>query len=166
MHDSDQVPNGNAGGVGNTPVFVVDAALGRLAKWLRIAGFDTAYDSKLSLERAKSHIASGKTLLTRNHKFYDILKEKSVIHIQSDHYLEQIQEVMRETRLEAKHIKPFSRCSICNLPTVTVSKAEVAGKVPDYIWENIDTFHLCNGCRRIYWRGSHAENILDILACF
>lgn len=149
-----------------TPCFVVDAALGRLAKWLRIAGFDTIYDPTLSLAIAKFHIEAGKTLLTRKITLFDILKGENVIHIQSDHYQEQLREVIQATGLESKHLRPFSRCTVCNLSTANVSRTAVAERVPDYILENIDTFFICHGCMRVYWRGSHSSNILAVLARF
>lgn len=165
-HITNIVPDENTVNALTAPCFVADAALGRLTKWLRLAGFDTAYDPKLSFKRAKFHIAAGKTLLTRKYAIYNTLKEDSVIYIRSDHYLEQIKEVIRETGLDSKHLMPFSRCTQCNLSTVTVSRAEAFGRVPDYIWEKCDTFHICNGCQRIYWRGSHTANILTVLRCF
>ena len=161
-----QVSSREARGAGTAPRFAADAALGRLAKWLRLAGFDTIYDPGLSLDTAKIHIASGRTLLTRTYSIYRAFNEGSAIHIRSDHYLEQIKEVIRAAGLEAGHLKPFSRCTRCNVPTVTVPKADVAGKVPDYVWQNTDTFRICNGCRHIYWRGSHTKKVLTVLACF
>ena len=149
-----------------TPRFVVDAALGRLAKWLRIAGFDTIYDPSLSLSVAKFYIEAGKTLLTRKATLFDVLKGENAIYIQSDHYLEQLREVIRATGLESKHFKPFSRCTVCNLSTVNVSRTAVAERVPDYIRENVDTFFICHGCKRVYWRGSHSSNVLAVLASF
>ena len=158
--------DGTAQSEGDSPIFAADAALGRLAKWLRIAGFDTTYEPNLSIDGAISHVASGKTLLTRKRAVYSALQGKSVIYIQSDHYLEQIREVIRETGLASKQFKPFSRCIRCNLQTVAVPKENVAGQVPDYIWANVDAFHRCANCQQIYWRGSHTEKILTVLACF
>ena len=150
----------------HTPCFAADAALGRLVKWLRIAGFDTVYDSRLTHAKARCFIEAGRTLLTRKLALFNKLSEERVIFIKSDNYLQQIQEVVKAQGLGPEHLSPFSRCTKCNLLTASVDRSDVFGKVPDYIWENTRNFRFCNGCQRIYWRGSHADKVSVVLACF
>ncbi|MBW1994675.1 MAG: hypothetical protein JRI77_09525, partial [Deltaproteobacteria bacterium] len=86
--------------------FVAESALGKLAKWLRILGFDTIYEPEFS---DRSFRDPGRIRLTRTLKTYRQLGGKSIIFITSDHYPEQIKQVIRELGITLQDVKPFSR---------------------------------------------------------
>jgi uncharacterized protein with PIN domain len=142
--------------------FAVESTLGKLAKWLRILGFDTFYDPDISRKR---FFDSGKEriLITRTEEIRDKNISRELIFITSNDPLEQLCEAIEALGIDPKDIRPFSRCIRCNTPIRPVDKDSIFGKVPDFIWETHDDFQFCNGCRRIYWPGSHTRQSHDII---
>jgi uncharacterized protein with PIN domain len=143
------------------PTFVADAMLGRLAKWLRLLGFDTRYAGRQSdhqiaaLARAEDRI-----VLTRDR---EMMRRKGIrcLYVDSQILEEQLAQVI-ETFGAPQARGP--RCSQCNEPLVPVSRAEVRPHVPPYVWETQSTFHRCPSCQRIYWPGTHWQQIEETIA--
>jgi len=140
--------------------FAVEKTLGRLAKWLRILGFDTLYEEGLP-SGSFDKIVLNRVLLTRKKKNPLIESSSHSIFIHSNHYLKQLEEVINDLGITLMSIKPFSRCVRCNTLIENISKKGLRGKVPDYIWEVHDEFKICNRCKRIYWAGTHTVNSLE-----
>ena len=136
--------------------FAADASLGKLAKWLRLLGFDTLYVREIPDSR---FMAFGKRriLLTRTERIRDQNRSYQLIFIRSNHPFEQLKEVIQALGLIFEDIRPFSKCIRCDFPIKTVKKESVRDKVPDYTWETYDAFQTCTQCGRIYWPGSHTE---------
>ena len=132
--------------------FVAENTLGKLAKWLRILGFDTIYERTSS---SAEPYDSNRIHLTRTQRVYEKRGDRSQIFIASDHYPEQLKQVVNELGITWDDVTPFTRCVRCNRPVCRVDKKVVLGKVPDYIWETQDLFCTCHRCSRIYWSGSH-----------
>ena len=142
--------------------FTAEMTLGKLAKWLRMLGFDTVYAANVTGEKLV-YFARGRILLTRTKRVWDMKIDKERIFIISNHPFEQLREVVLALGIVKEDIRLFSRCILCNASIRRVDKNAVRGKVPDYIWETKDTFHTCGQCRRIYWSGSHIQRSRDIL---
>jgi uncharacterized protein with PIN domain len=143
--------------------FTAEMTLGKLAKWLRILGFDTICAVNVTGEKLIDK-ARDRILLTRTKRIRNMKIEKECIFITSNHPFEQLREVILMKGIAKEDIRPFSRCIRCNTSIRRVEKnAAVRGKVPDYIWETQDTFHTCSHCRRIYWSGSHIQRSRDII---
>lgn len=140
--------------------FAVEMTLGKLAKWLRILGFDTVYSANISGEQLID-MGKGRILLTRTKRIRDMKTAQERIFIMSNDPFDQLREVVQALGLTIKDIQPFSRCIRCNTPIRTVEKQAVRGKVPDHIWETQEIFHACSRCQRIYWPGSHAQRSRD-----
>jgi len=143
--------------------FILTKELGRLAKWLRVLGFDAVYfkeDNKsvLLLEALRQ----GRIILTRNQK---ISKERGikVININSQNLKEQLRQLKEELKLTLDGEKMFSRCVICNLELEYIEKEKIKGKVPEYVFKTQDNFYICEGCKRIYWQGTHWGNVSQII---
>ena len=138
--------------------FLADNMLGTLAKWLRIMGYDTAYDARLDdhalirLARADERI-----LLTRD---TGLLQRKGVqcLFISSQVLAEQLAQVLQAFDLSAGH--PFSRCPVCNSPLEDVPKHDAWGQVPPFVFQTQDNFRLCPECNRFYWQGTHWQKML------
>ncbi len=144
--------------------FIADAMLGRLAKWLRLLGYDTFYKRDITdkelLRIARQH---QRVILTRD---TELLKQANdtCIFITSDHLKEQLREVLsifNERGYDSP--KPFSRCTFCNALLQEIAKEEIAGLVPDYVFLNNREFVRCCECGRIYWKGSHEQRIKALL---
>ena len=142
--------------------FTAEMTLGKLAKWLRILGFDTVYAANISVEKL-IYTAKDRILLTRTKRIRNMKIANERIFITSNHPFEQLREVVLALGIAKEDIRPFSRCIQCNVSIRVIGKNAVRGKVPDYIWETMDTFHTCSHCGRIYWSGSHIQRSRDII---
>jgi len=143
--------------------FLVDFMLGKLARELRILGFDTRYinlqtdDLRNPMILLKLAQSENRIILTRNTK----LKNYSgVVFINSEYINEQIAQVIKSFKLKID-IKPFSRCLVCNEILISVKKEEIKGKVPFYIFQTKDEFSCCPKCQKIYWAGTHQKNMRE-----
>jgi uncharacterized protein with PIN domain len=134
--------------------FVVDVHLGKLARRLRLAGLDTAYDDEAD-DAALADLAAreGRILLTRDVR---LLMRRLVAHgyfIRETHPQRQLVEVLR--RFGPRDLRPFSRCLRCNDLIREVPKSAVAAALPPKTREHYHHFEMCSGCSRVYWKGSH-----------
>jgi len=146
----------------NTIMFVADAMLGKLSRYLRIMGYDTFYQSSYSDQRLSELVKEGRILLTRNHT---TAKQylNSVI-IDHDHVKDQLKGVDRSLRLTRDRRDWFSRCIVCNSP---LSKADVEStrrNVPDFIFlKHHERIVYCPICKQFYWPGTHRERMVEKL---
>jgi uncharacterized protein with PIN domain len=139
--------------------FVADRMLGKLARWLRVLGYDTLYLGGAEDEMIRRGLQEGRVFLTRNRRAHPWLKRGRVMVIKADDPREQLREVVRRLHLPLAAEALLHRCLGCNRPLVTVDKEEVRGEVPDYVWQTHVEFRRCQGCRRVFWAGSHAEKM-------
>ncbi len=135
--------------------FIADVHLGRLAKYLRMCGFDTLfqqdYDDREIIELSAKE---GRIILTRDK---DLLRSKKVRQghlVHSDAPLEQIREILDVCRA-AERIRPFTRCMECNGVMEHVGKEEIIDRLMPLTRDYYDEFKRCGTCGRIYWEGSH-----------
>lgn len=139
--------------------FAVDKTLGRLAKWLRILGFDTLYEGEGAPDAFGD--LKGRILLSRSRQAARRSDRGRFVLIAANDPFEQLGEVMAQLALSPGSVRPFSRCIRCNRTIRSVEKPSVFGKVPDYVWETHDRFRVCPQCRRIYWSGSHVSRSIE-----
>jgi uncharacterized protein with PIN domain len=143
--------------------FILDVHLGKLAKRLRLLGFDTLYSNTYSDEEISEISKKEKRIiLTRD---TGLLKRKIITHgyyIKSRNPREQLFEVVKRFDL-LKAVKPFTRCIQCNKSLEKVEKNNIKQRVPEKIWNKYDKFHFCSRCNKIYWLGSHWENMKKTL---
>ncbi len=133
--------------------FLADGMLGRLAKWLRILGYDTAYDSAADdHELVRRARAEGRILLTRD---TGLARRKGVqaLLIHSQNVEEQVRQVLEDLNLTPENA--FSRCPICNLLLEELDPSVAKTRVPPYVHATHAKFRTCPRCRRVYWRGTH-----------
>jgi len=143
--------------------FIVDSNVGRLARWLRIAGFDTIFINDLDDNRlVKLALSEGRVLLTKDTQ---ILKRRlvttgrlKVILIESEKVKEQLRQVIKELNLADK-IRPFTLCLECNQALMPVDKEQVKGLVPPFVFKTQTQYMQCPSCRRVYWRGTHWQRM-------
>ena len=139
--------------------FAAEKPLGKLAKWLRILGFDTIYEQEVPSTDFKNEKNRGRIYLTRRKGMRCPFPPVECLTILSDHVQEQLKEVVTTLCLRSEDIRPFSRCIRCNNLIEEVERSLVAAKVPDYVFETRNVFRICSRCDRIYWRGSHSKRI-------
>ncbi len=142
------------------PKFLADVMLGSLSRWLRLFGFDTLYRNDFKdRELIKISLQEDRVLLTRDRVLARCKILKKVLLITAEDLKGQIKEVL----LSIDHITDFlqlpPRCPVCNGPTINIDKTEVIASVPDYIAISNDEFIKCSICQKIYWYGTHKQNI-------
>ena len=144
--------------------FLVDRSLGRLSRWLRMLGFDTAYwrgEADRSFLRAAEK--EGRAVLTRRR---DVLARQHpgvVLFMESDRVEDQIPEVLEKLNVKPDPGAFFTICLECNVPLGPVDREEVRERIPEYVYRTQREFRLCAGCGRVYWPGTHRERAMAML---
>ena len=135
--------------------FVLDVHLGKLARHLRLLGFDCRYTNVATDDDLVAiAVADRRILLTRDR---GLLRRKAITHgylLRSDQPSEQVLEVVRRFQLE-RSIEPFTRCPRCNGELVPVAKAAIEDRLPPGTRRTYSDFRTCPACGRDYWRGAH-----------
>ena len=143
------------------PRLVADAMLGRLAKWLRIMGYDTLYDVLWDdPELVRIARRENRVLLTRDRE----LARRRNVRVQlvdSERIDEQLVQLSRD--LGIVFTPSFSRCAICNAELEVIPRDRAWGQVPPYVFVVHTEFRLCPACNRFYWRGSHWKRMQDLI---
>lgn len=145
------------------PRFLLDNHLGRLAAYLRMLGFDCLYRNDYQ-DQELTEILQGeeRILLTRDRR---LLMRKAVVHgycPRSLDSLAQLTEVIQRFDL-LQRIAPFHRCLRCNHPLESVPKEAVLHRLGPLTKQYFDEFHICPDCKQIYWKGSHYEQMQEIV---
>jgi uncharacterized protein with PIN domain len=140
---------------GSDPVFLADAHLGGLARFLRMLGYDTLHDNGFADEDIRRLAeAEQRIVLSRDRELLKCREIARGCYVRALKAEAQLREVAERYDLAAR-ARPFTRCLRCNLPLQAVDRASVAAMVPEKVRERQEQFSRCAGCGRIYWPGSH-----------
>jgi uncharacterized protein with PIN domain len=137
--------------------FVVDGMLGKLAKWLKILGFDVLFfsnaddDTLLNLARRE-----GRTLLSRDLGLIARAKGVKSLAIESENWEEQVRQVLDHFNLRSQ-VRPYTRCLECNTLLKILPKRMAVNLVTPFVYEQGSSFAICASCGRVYWQGTHFE---------
>ncbi len=159
--------------------FIADSMLGRLARWLRLLGYDTLYypqiEDRLLLKIARE---DNRILLTRDTRLVKVrgLQENTEPARRTGRHRTQNTEEKTQTKyfllsennpfdqlktvIIAFNLNDFpvmSRCVVCNTSLNNIPKEKVKGFVPEYVYQTSDIFRQCSGCGKLYWKGTHPE---------
>ncbi len=143
--------------------FIVDCMLGKLAKWLKILGFDALFFSKIEDdELLRLADAEGRILLTRDNGLVERAHRGGVevLFIDSEEWRSQVGQVLDEYHLRDKS-RPYSRCIECNIVLKELSKAKARNLVTPFVLEQAQAFALCPDCGRVFWKGTHHADMED-----
>jgi len=137
------------------PRFILDVHLGKLAKYLRMMGFDTLYENNYhDSEIVKIATNEKRIVLTRD---VDLLKIRDLDRgywIRSPYPLEQVNEVIIRLDLFSC-IKPFNRCITCNGIITKSRKESIIDRLKPKTKLYYEDFFQCTSCKKVYWKGSH-----------
>jgi hypothetical protein len=144
--------------------FSADRTLGRLVKWLRILGYDTALrrrdrDRDFLTEAAEE----GRIALTRKRDLARLPYQGRLVVVRADRSEEQLGEVLEALNLNPDPAKRMSRCLLCNALLEEVPKEAVNGLVPAYVHERCAQFRRCPLCGKLFWPGTHPQRIEEYL---
>jgi len=142
------------------PRFTADAMLARLARWLRVLGWDTRLDPTLpDPEIVRLAEAEHRILLTRDRGLLRELQPRQALEITHDQPLAQLAQVVRDLKLAAPH-ELFTRCTVCNTSlSAPLDPADRARLLPPDVQALPGPARACPGCGRVYWPGSHARRM-------
>jgi len=143
---------------------VIDSTLGRLCRWLRLAGFDSVIQEGIpDARRLAADCTETSIVLTRSMSVLKELPLWQVLFIPYNNPLDQIRYVLSELELAPDPGRLLTRCVICNLTLVPAEKYRIQNKVPDHVFQTKRHFFSCPQCRRVYWRGTHARRFERLL---
>ena len=144
--------------------FILDTNLGRLARYLRLLGFDCLYQNNFDDETvARLSREQHRCVLTRDRA---LLQRKIITHgyfVRAVRPRLQVQEVLARFDLY-RQVRPFSRCSRCNGQLKPVDKQEIRDRLEPKTRKYFDSFRICRSCRQLYWQGSHHDRSLQLIA--
>ena len=143
--------------------FVADRMLGRLARMLRLLGYDTLYSPTITpAQLQKMARCSDRIILTRG----DVQKRfpalQHVYSVRSEHPPEQLRDIVEHYGLETR-ARLWTRCTLCNALIQKVEKHQVESLLEPKILQLYQEFFRCTGCGHLYWRGSHVKRITENL---
>lgn len=146
------------------PKFILDVHLGKLARYLRLLGFDTLYQNDYS-DRLIVNLAKKerRIILTRD---VGLLKNKTVsrgLWLRNTQPIKQTREVLKRLDLYSE-IKPFTRCLECNGMIKKVSKKKIQHFLPAKTSLYYQQFFRCKSCQKLYWHGSHYKKLNKVLS--
>ena len=143
--------------------FIADAMLGRLAKWLRLLGYDVVYEPSISDdELIAMAIHEHRIILTMDRKLTERESARNSLLIKSPSYREQLKQVITHYNIDYKS-GIFTRCLVCNKLLDPIKKEKIRDRVPPYVYSTQDEFDICQQCSRVYWSGTHRIKMLEML---
>lgn len=146
------------------PRFILDVHLGKLARYMRLLGFDVVYETDLLDEIIVQRSRDEKRIvLTRD---VGLLKNKAITHGHWMHHTDpnkQVEEVLKQFHL-TKHCHPFTRCLRCNGLLKKVRKNQIITEIPPLAQKYYQSFMQCQACKKIYWEGSHYNKLKNWIA--
>ena len=143
--------------------FIADANVGKLARWLRIMGHDTAFftgiaDSKL----VQIALNEDRVILTRDTQIMErkliVNRKIKAVLIRGDLLPGQIRQVLSELGI-VNSLNAFSRCIECNTILTPKSREKVKALVPIYVFQTQNNYMQCSECERVYWKGTHWQEM-------
>lgn len=148
------------------PKFILDVHLGKLARYMRMLGFDTFYKNDLTDELIVNlSLREKRTILTCD---IGLLKRKTITHgyyVRNTNTAKQVEEVVSRFQLE-NLIKEFTRCIDCNGLLKPIGKEIIIEKLPPKVKDFYTEFFICTNCSKVYWHGSHVEGMAKVVNKF
>lgn len=140
--------------------FFADSMLGKLARWMRVLGYDVEYEREIDdAELVRRAIKEDRIILTRDTLLVKRRRARGrSFFIESDYIGDQLKRVA--LRFKTGPESALTRCLRCNAILEDVTKEAVEGKVPPYVFKTQERFSICFACGRIYWAGTHKEKML------
>ena len=144
-----------------TDKFIADVHLGKLARLLRLLGFDTHYENNSTINELLSIGTDQDRIILSRNSLISKKTNKSFI-VTDENPFTQWKEVDEHFHLRTR-VHPFSRCIVCNGVFKTVLKENIVDSLEINTASYFNEFWQCQECIRIYWKGSHYERMLKTI---
>lgn len=146
------------------PRFVCDDNLGKLARYLRVGGYDTLFDTAIDNNRLiQVSLDDKRYILTRDRRLIERRLVRYFLLIEDDRWQDQLRAVVNRFALRFSRARMFTRCLEDNTLTRRVAREDIRDRVWPYTYEHHDDFRECPLCKRVYWAGSHVTAMTDRL---
>ncbi len=133
--------------------------LGKLAKWLKILGFDTVFFARIDDDELIAIAQKeGRVLLTRDTGITNKALDVQTHFIWSEEWPQQVRQVLDDFDLRSD-VRPHSRCIDCNAILKQLTKSRAKNLVTPFVFEHADFFAICPECGRVFWRGTHFKDM-------
>jgi uncharacterized protein len=145
------------------PRFVADKMLGRLARWLRLLGYDVLYGSNFAGRGiAEAARRDGRIMLTRDRRWLRDPDSPPLVFVEADLFRDQLRQVVEHFGLDPfAHL--FERCVECNGDLEIVGRDAAVGRVPPFVLETQERFLRCRRCGHLFWEATHVSRVKDEL---
>ena len=144
--------------------FICDDNLGKLAKFLRILGYDTLFCSKIDDHKLiRKSLEEKRVILTRDTKLSRFKTAQNQLLVKNNESIQQLKQVIEHFKLKPKKKDLFSRCLLCNNILEEIKKEEVKDNIPPYVFKTQKDFVICKSCHKIFWKGTHTERLKEKL---
>lgn len=139
--------------------FITDASLGKLAKWLRLLGYDTlVFPKEAGREMLRLAAAEGRIVLTKRQDMLERQFCGCLFLVAGVDLGNQLNDVISKFSLKINQQKMFGICLKCNERLYPVTQEEVRNLVPPFVFENCTQYNKCPRCQNVYWAGTHQRN--------
>ncbi len=143
--------------------FICDVHLGKLSRYLRMLGFDSLYSNQYSNDEIiKISYEEKRIILSKNIKFKKYEEVTHFYWIRSSNTKEQLIDIIKKMQLE-NCINPYTRCIECNDLIQEIEKNKIKKRLLTNTLKYFNEFNLCSKCNKIYWKGSHYEDMNDFI---
>lgn len=140
---------------------MTDRNLGKLTKWLRILGYDTAcHAGNIDRSFLKRGAKEGRVVLTRRRDMAGRSFLGRMFIVCSDKVSDQLSEVIEEYSLKPDPEMFLTICLACNEKLEDIPNSDVKNRVPPYVFQTQKNFQICPQCEKIFWPGTHRDNVL------
>jgi len=143
--------------------FILDAHLGKLAKYLRMFGFDTLIENDYPDSKIREIASKYSRIILTLDK--DLLTSRDVTHgyyVRSIHPKEQLTEIIDKFDLHSQ-VSPFTRCLICNTELTIAGREDISEEIDKDTLHTFNEFYKCSHCMKVYWKGSHYERMIQFI---
>jgi uncharacterized protein with PIN domain len=157
-------PNNISPLIHNDFKFITDASLGRLAKWLRLWGYNTVvFPNQAGRAMLRLAVVQNRIVLTRRRDMVQRQFSGRLFLITGVDASAQLNDVIEKFFLQIDRKKMFGICLECNEKLYPVAREDVRDLVPPYVFESITEYNHCPRCHKIYWAGTHQRNALEFM---
>ncbi len=145
----------------DAPRFIADKTVGRLAKWLRLLGYDCALQKEDDVERLFAQARDeSRVILTKNTRRHTRRGIPTHLVLASSDSMEQLRQVIDTFQLTIGDDRMLTICSVCNTPVEPLTAEQARGLVPPYVFATQREYSRCPNCGRVYWAGTHRAKML------
>ena len=144
--------------------FVCDSTMGKLARFLRMAGFDTAYVKEENLARVLAiSKEENRLIVSRNSKYMQLQLASNLYHLTTDEPLDQFRKLVTDLQIQLDEKRFLSRCLQCNEPLEKIATEKVSERLYDFVARTQTVIFVCPHCDKLYWHATHARAMITRL---